>query len=88
MVVLFRLQWLRIDFILKHLVERWKKENKPFTIFRYQRDFQFGEKKKLTEEDIAGMKKSRNMFLGAVGIGWKKKEKRKADLWSAISSWS
>jgi spore protease len=54
-----------IDFILKHFGRELKEGNKPSRSL-LPAGFTFGEKKKLTEEDMPD-EKSRNMFLGAIG---------------------
>ena len=63
-----------IDFILKHFGREMKEGNKPSRSL-LPAGFTFGEKKKLTEEDMPD-EKSRNMFLGAVGT-LEDEEKRK-----------
>jgi len=63
-----------IDFILKHFGREMKEGNKPSRSL-LPAGFTFGEKKKLTEEDMPD-DKSRNMFLGAVGT-LEDEEKRK-----------
>lgn len=63
-----------IDFILKHFGREIKEGNKPSRSL-LPAGFTFGEKKKLTEEDMPD-EKSRNMFLGAVGT-LEDEEKRK-----------
>lgn len=63
-----------IDFILKHFGREMKEGNKPSKSL-LPAGFTFGEKKKLTEEDMPD-EKSRNMFLGAVGT-LEDEEKRK-----------
>ncbi len=63
-----------IDFILKHFGREMKEGNKPSRSL-LPAGFTFGEKKKLTEEDMPD-EKSRNMFLGAVGtLGDEEKRK-------------
>ncbi|EEL49228.1 Germination protease [Bacillus cereus Rock3-44] len=54
-----------IDFILKHFGREMREGDKPSRSL-LPAGFTFGEKKKLTEEDMPD-EKSRNMFLGAVG---------------------
>ncbi|TXS02210.1 GPR endopeptidase [Bacillus sp. SH7-1] len=63
-----------IDFILKHFGREMKEGHKPSKSL-LPAGFSFGEKKKLTEEDMPD-EKSRNMFLGAVGT-LEDEEKRK-----------
>ena len=63
-----------IDFILKHFGREMKEGNKPSRSL-LPAGFSFGEKKKLTEEDMPD-EKSRNMFLGAVGT-LEEEEKRR-----------
>lgn len=63
-----------IDFILKHFGREMKEGDKPSRSL-LPAGFTFGEKKKLTEEDMPD-EKSRNMFLGAVGM-LEEEEKRK-----------
>lgn len=63
-----------IDFILKHFGREMKEGDKPSRSL-LPAGFTFGEKKKLTEEDMPD-EKSRNMFLGAVGT-LEDEEKRK-----------
>lgn len=63
-----------IDFILKHFGRELKEGNKPSRSL-LPAGFTFGEKKKLTEEDMLD-EKSRNMFLGAIGT-LEEEEKRK-----------
>lgn len=63
-----------IDFILKHFGRELKEGNKPSRSL-LPAGFTFGEKKKLTEEDMPD-EKSRNMFLGAIGT-LEEEEKRK-----------
>ena len=63
-----------IDFILKHFGREMKEGHKPSRSL-LPAGFSFGEKKKLTEEDMPD-EKSRNMFLGAVGT-LEDEEKRK-----------
>lgn len=63
-----------IDFILKHFGREMKEGNKPSRSL-LPAGFTFGEKKKLTEEDMPD-EKNRNMFLGAVGT-LEDEEKRK-----------
>lgn len=63
-----------IDFILKHFGRELKAGNKPSRSL-LPAGFTFGEKKKLTEEDMPD-EKSRNMFLGAIGT-LEEEEKRK-----------
>jgi len=63
-----------IDFILKHFGREMKEGHKPSRSL-LPAGFSFGEKKKLTEEDMPD-EKSRNMFLGAIGT-LEEEEKRK-----------
>lgn len=63
-----------IDFILKHFGREMREGDKPSRSL-LPAGFTFGEKKKLTEEDMPD-EKSRNMFLGAVGT-LEDEEKRK-----------
>lgn len=63
-----------IDYILKHFGREMKEGDKPSRSL-LPAGFTFGEKKKLTEEDLPD-EKSRNMFLGAVGT-LEEEEKRK-----------
>ncbi|MBO1626475.1 GPR endopeptidase [Bacillus cereus] len=63
-----------IDFILKHFGREMREGDKPSRSL-LPAGFTFGEKKKLTEEDMPD-EKSRNMFLGAVGT-LEEEEKRK-----------
>lgn len=63
-----------IDYILKHFGREMKEGNKPSRSL-LPAGFSFGEKKKLTEEDMPD-EKSRNMFLGAVGT-LEEEEKRR-----------
>lgn len=63
-----------IDFILKYFGWEMKEGNK-FLWFLLLVGFLFGEKKKLIEEDMLD-EKSRNMFLGVVGM-LEEEEKRR-----------